>query len=284
MSDVHPEALLDKVRRGTASDEERRKADAHLADCDVCAVEDDLIADFAALRAAGPEDDALIDRVLAAPPKRRHNSGVMLISAAALLIAGAAAAGYVAQQSTAESAAPPAESAAPPPAQQVATTPATAPAPVPPPSIVAPQPVSEPPSELEQPPATTAAPYHTKGSYSAANLYAKANAARGAGQYQKAAALYNKLAVEFPKSRQAAASRMALGRMLLMHMGKPAEALAVFDSYQGALSEEALVGRALALQQLGRTGEERSAWQQLLAAHPGSLHAERAKKRLDALR
>ena len=82
---------------------------------------------------------------------------------------------------------------------------------------------------------------------------------------------------------------MLLGRLLLDRGEDPSQALALFTRYldaspNGTLAEEARLGRALSLQRLGRPAEERQAWQQLLSAHPNSIHAERAKKRLDELR
>ena len=52
----------------------------------------------------------------------------------------------------------------------------------------------------------------------------------------------------------------------------------------GTLAEEARVGRALALQKLGRRAEEREAWTQLLLRHPHSVQEERARARLQELR
>jgi len=77
-------------------------------------------------------------------------------------------------------------------------------------------------------------------------------------------------------------SRVALGRLLLAS-GDASGALREFDVYLaqgGAIAEEALVGRAVALQRLGRHEEESATWRQVLSRYPGSVNAERARQRL----
>ena len=126
------------------------------------------------------------------------------------------------------------------------------------------------------------------GGASAASLFGAANAARRAGAHEDAAASYRELLRKFPRSREAKIARVALGRLLLERLKKPAEALAQFDAYlkaspAGASAEDALVGRARALSKLGRDAAEASAWQRLLAKYPGSVHAARARKRIEEL-
>jgi len=119
-------------------------------------------------------------------------------------------------------------------------------------------------------------------------LFAAANEARRSGDSQKSFELYTQLARLHPGSREETTSRVLLGRLLLDRGGDPTQALGLFTRYLevspgGTLAEEARLGRALALTRLGSAKEERQAWQQLLAFHPNSIHAERARKRLEEL-
>jgi TolA-binding protein len=150
--------------------------------------------------------------------------------------------------------------------------------PVPPPPVVharprAPEPVNVPPPVVMP---------------AANELFAAANEARRRGDSQKSLELYTELSRKYPGTREETTSRVLLGRLLLDRGGDPTQALGLFTRYLdespgGTLAEEARLGRALALTRLGSAKEERQAWQQLLAFHPNSIHAERARKRLDEL-
>jgi TolA-binding protein len=148
-----------------------------------------------------------------------------------------------------------------------------APPPIAAPRARAPEPVNVPPPVL--------AP-------AADELFAAANEARRRGDPQKSFELYTELSRRYPGTREETTSRVLLGRLLLDRGGDPTQALGLFTRYLdespgGTLAEEARLGRALALTRLGSAKEERQAWQQLLAFHPNSIHAERARKRLDEL-
>jgi hypothetical protein len=126
-------------------------------------------------------------------------------------------------------------------------------------------------------------------SASASDLFGKANVAQRDGAAADAARLYTELERSFPGSPEELVARVLLGRLLLDRLEDARSALAQFDSYlanpdHDALGEEALIGRALALERLGRHVEERSAWEVLLGAYPRSSYAEPARTRLDELR
>ena len=122
----------------------------------------------------------------------------------------------------------------------------------------------------------------------AADLFARANRARRAGDWGAAVGLYEELGRRFGGSREEVLSRVTFGTLLLEVLRQPQRALGLFERYLeaapgGSMAEEALVGRAVALGQLGRDARERAAWETLLERFPGSAHAERARRRLDEL-
>ncbi len=120
----------------------------------------------------------------------------------------------------------------------------------------------------------------------AASLFTDANRARRDGNVDRAVALYQSLQTRYPSSSESQLSRALLAQLLL-DRGNPSQALAGFDSYLAGdapvLSAEALVGRARALEQLGKTEQAASAWQQVQSRFPGSVHARLAAARLAAL-
>jgi len=174
---------------------------------------------------------------------------------------------------------------------QVPTAPATTPTgatlPTPTPETTASISVSDLPNARVATSASAPAPPRIESS--AADLFRDANQERRSGDVGKAVTLYRTLLDRHPDSPEAQASHVSLGRLLLDRRGDATGALAEFDAYlkgsakDGALAEEARLGRALALEKLGQKAEERKAWEELLARHPQSLHAGRARERLDAL-
>ncbi len=120
----------------------------------------------------------------------------------------------------------------------------------------------------------------------AAVLFSQANSARRQGEHARATALYRDLLDRHSDAAEASATRAALARLLLDD-GDAAAALPLFETYlrsgDPALREEAMVGRARALERLGRPADERAAWSALLKGYPQSIHAARAHARLEEL-
>ncbi len=110
--------------------------------------------------------------------------------------------------------------------------------------------------------------------------------ARRDGEYGRALEIHRDLETRYPTSREAQVSRAVAGRLLL-DRGDPAGALAAFDSYlaagSGDLREEVMVGRATALDRLGRSDEAARAWSDLLTAFPETPYAQHARARCESL-
>jgi hypothetical protein len=296
--DLHPEELLERAERGSISEAERARLEQHLAECAVCRVERGLSA-RAAIDAAPLRDEKLLlarlkRDVIArlespAGQRPRRKRAVVVLSLLAASVASVATATTIVVMRRAASVQ---ETAVLP---HVAIQPAPAPRlPEAAPAVVA-TPVAEEPSavdvaevappspEPEQP--AKAAPIEVS---SAAEAFSRANLARREGKVKEAVRLYRTLQERFAGSSEELVSRVALGRLLLDRLGDSRGALVQFNSYlaspgNGALREEAMVGRALALGRLGRGAEERAAWTALLDTWPKSAHAKRARARLAEL-
>jgi TolA-binding protein len=142
-----------------------------------------------------------------------------------------------------------------------------------------------PPSPLEAPASQGSLP--SPPPVSAARLFADVTQARRAGWLTDARLAYGELVARFPGSREERAAGVLLGQLTL-ERGEVGDAPARFERYlgtdpNGALAEEARLGRALALEQLGQREHARRAWQDLLEKHPRSVHAGRARARLESL-
>lgn len=135
------------------------------------------------------------------------------------------------------------------------------------------------PSAQKDPPADVA-------TSSAAALFGAANRARRYGDAAQAMALYRTLQDRFPASEEARLSRATLAALAL-DVGDPGVALESFDRYLeqdgAALGAEALVGRAVALQKLGRFSAELAAWKEVARRFPDTVHGRRAAARIAAL-
>jgi hypothetical protein len=318
--DVHPEDLLDRERRGMLVPDERRRLDAHATHCSACALERNVVFEFANERRTGREDDAAVSRLILGAVTVASETQTMrrpidfrvrkatglrrwaLVSAVAAAGTAAVALGLLSLRAPRVPEVP--ASAAPVVTVEVAPRQAAAaevvgsvPAEVLPPEVepVTPRPHARravergrravvPRNGSERPEQVSAGVQDLQAS----ELFARANEARRRGDSAEAIRLYGLLRQRFAGSREEITSRVALGRLLLDRMDEPSAALSMFDRYlmdsaDGTLAEEARLGRALALMRLGRSAEERQAWQQLLTAHPRSVQAERARRRLEEL-
>jgi TolA-binding protein len=295
MVDLHPDELLERAD-GDLTPAEKAHVERHLAACPACRLERRARADFGRLVSPREVDvNALVARVLhperargRSPPLRTmHARSAMLV--AALLAMGGVAAAASAWSVRRGASSHASENPAVPSLGHERT--ATAPVPAPP-TIAA----ELPPHVAVEKRSPASAEHRSRHAESTAALAAatpdeqgvlfeNANAARRRGDRATAETLYRRLIAAHPESIEARESLALLGRMLLDD-GAPSDALACFDEYLrrgGELAAEAMLGKAIALQQLDRTEDERAAWTVLLQAYPGSLHAERARSRLAVL-
>jgi hypothetical protein len=312
---LHPEDLLEREARGELSSVEADRLAMHLRHCAVCRLERTLRADFRQddeeLRVPALDVHSLLSRALApgagssgsrreverARISARRRIRPMLFAAAALFVAGASvAAGWTglprlrAQSGTQEVHWEiPRRSRDEP---RVARTPSAA-------TVGSLR--AAPPSESASlfapsmnPQAVTATSKFSSSSNGSSSkspasdvaaLFAQANAVRRSGDRVAAAELYRALVERYPHSAEAHEAHAAMGHLLLSD-GNAAAALRCFDEYlftSGPLEEDVRVDRAQALDRLHRYGDEAEAWSALLRAHPGSVHADRARMRLREL-
>ncbi len=122
----------------------------------------------------------------------------------------------------------------------------------------------------------------------AAELLSAAGRARRNGQPAQALELLQTLRARYPNSSEASASEITLGKLEL-ERGASAAALGHFDGYlrhspSGALTPEALWGRAQALTELGKSAEAQKSLSDLLQRYPNSPYASAARAKLSAAR
>ncbi|HXI58061.1 MAG TPA: tetratricopeptide repeat protein [Polyangia bacterium] len=323
-SEIHPEEMLTAARNGTLDARGRRDLMVHLTRCAACRMDLALASDITVEGQVQTSDSALlsdmVQRALAEPAGARgygeSRSGFgrsssssllrrMILPAACLLLGGGVATGMwsvrrealrgptIEELPARESVRPRVRPAA------RSTTPYLAPLSAEERKDLEPRPAPAAPAAVAPAPrpalhARPAVRHHAAVALaappqaSAGQMFAEANRARRSGDYSEALVQYRQLAKQFPGSREEITGRMIVGELLLARHS-PGEALRQFDSYlaaspSGTLAEEARVGRAAALESLGRTADERDAWQELLRKHPASVHAQRAKDRLNQLR
>jgi hypothetical protein len=310
VANLHPEDLLEKDSSGQLSEAERVRLQAHLAQCATCRFERQVRADFAEeLRAEDIPEVAVglsaLQRKVAAPvgyerrawkPRART---AWLLAAATLLVGSVAAATGVTRRMWSPPVVEPPSAVLP---ALTETTKAKAVRAAP--HVVTPTeaaPVAEERSApvVASPPAVTVAPLPPprpevvavrpappRAPESCTELLDAEGDARRQGDYERVLGLHRQLISRCPGSREAQVSRATVGRLLL-DRGNPADALTSFDAYlgsgSGSLEQEAMVGRATALERLGRRDEATRAWGDLLSAFPDSPYAAHARTRLGGL-
>ena len=293
--DLHPEDLLERADRGAISAADRVRLEQHLTECTVCRVERAL-ATQAAIDVAPLRDEKLLLARLkrdvgvrleaSGGARARRKRSVIVVALLAASVASVATAATVVVMRRAASSHE-ATVVAPPP--QAHRAPRVA-APVAAAAPTAEEPAPADPLAVDVAPPSAALPAKPAAAEvtSAAEAFSRANLARREGRVKEAVRLYRTLQERFAGSSEELVSRVALGRLLLDRLGDSRGALVQFNSYLaspggGALREEAMVGRALALGRLRRGAEERAAWSALVAAWPKSAHAKHARARLAEL-
>ena len=299
IAELHPEHLLEKEALGELSPTDRERLDAHLAQCATCRFERQARADFADDFAG--EDDRISGLVrlaeqaaMRAPEKapdiqrpevvqrRRRPVGLWLFAAAALLVVVSAAASEAGRRVWVpifiHDGAPAPTS--PTVTDEVRRTTPPTPAPMLS-NFSEPQPVDSAPA-----PAVASTPLVVTLAPTPSALLDSESDARRRGDYPRVIELHTQLVTKHPQSREAQVSRVTVARMLL-DRGDPAGALEGFDAYlragSGELREDAMAGRATALERLGRGAEARGAWAALVESYPASAYASHARARMEAL-
>jgi TolA-binding protein len=288
--DVHPDDLLHRARRGRPlSRDEQLYLDAHLRDCSTCRFVGDAgrAFDSEPTESAPAQVDALVERTMRrlrsparvgrALPRRLAAGAITVVG----MIGGVAFAGYWGSRH-------------PPPAHEVVAPRAPAP-----PAAVKHRAVTVAVPPVDPAPPSTAArslvpasrrvalaPRSDDGE-TAAHLFGVANRARRQGDTASAEAAYDALWSKFRASPEAVASRAIAGQWML-DRGMLRAAIALFRQYlaaavRGELEEDVLVGLADAHESNGDRAAAVAIWARLLAEHPRSVHAERAREGLRRL-
>ena len=307
---LHPEELFDKAAKGLATPDELARLEAHVAECTTCRFERQVRMDFDAIGGATADLDDLVARALSGAktsvpeaPRRRRVGTLLIAAAVALMGFGSLAA--VAQftfvlpklfetrteaqpapviPSKVERPVIPSEVEGPPVIEEQVQTP-----PHPAPVVVVQRARAVPvrrESVVESAPLPDPLPAARSEGELAAFLFARATQARVRGEAAEAIRGFREVVARFPSSPEAALSQAQLGRLLL-DRGDSTSALEAFDAYLGskdqALREEVQGARAMSLQVLGRSDEERSAWEAVLHDYPSGVYAPRARTRLESL-
>jgi TolA-binding protein len=300
-----------RARRGALSPDEWQDFATHLAGCTDCRIAWRLAVDFDQSAAAEPLDERIIGRGVNAAmdtsPRARVGIVRFATAAAVLLAAAGVASGamilhkrYVAtaQDPVASPSARIGKVRGPGASNATPLAASTAPTAVV--ENIPPAALPSLPMVTKSAPAQTAPPKHPKQLASvvpvaqatsplepspqvenASALFARAVAERKQGRVFAAVASFRSLERRFPDSTEAVVSLVSVGDLLL-GADDAAQALIAFEGYlvrapNGTLAPEAWVGKARALESLGRTEEAKAAWRELARQLPDSPYARRAR-------
>ncbi|MEZ4446614.1 MAG: FecR domain-containing protein [Polyangiaceae bacterium] len=143
----------------------------------------------------------------------------------------------------------------------------------------APAPEATPPAPPEEPSPAPAEQAHGGGAPSvpdAAELMRRADAARGAGRLDEAAATLRLLVSLHPRDRRVTLALFTLGRVE-RERGQHEAAARAFESCGGGLRGDAFAEAASSWAAAGQPARARAAAQRYLAAHPQGVHAEQMR-------
>jgi len=297
-----PDDLVVRGRRAPLTELERHALATHLSQCAECRASSALAMLFEAIPDHQPGDGDLLARVaekaIRAPRGAGRAPGLRVAVVVALMVLSAtgATAAWMAYRETTTHGPAPSPTVPVTPGATHGRTPLAIPPTLPDdsPPRDTPKVSAEVPVVVETPrrrtaPTPTLAPPPSRElpESTAASVFADANAARRRGEIPKAIALYESLRERFPDSSQALLSFISVGDLLLGE-GAADKAVAAYGAYlrgapHGALTEEALYGRARGLRLAGRSAEERQTWQELLRRFPRSAYEPTASWRLREL-
>lgn len=111
---------------------------------------------------------------------------------------------------------------------------------------------------------------------------------RAERRWAATATMYRQLIRRFPQQPAARIARVSLGTLLLDHLGRPKEALALCSEYLrsergGIVAQEAAYCQIGAFRALGREEREREAIEAFLSRYPGAVQLEELRARLKEL-
>jgi hypothetical protein len=120
-----------------------------------------------------------------------------------------------------------------------------------------------------------------------ASLLAAARQSLREQHWADAASAYRRLVQSFPASPEARTVLVPLAQLEVDRLGQPSAALQDLDAYLahgGSLALEARLAKIRVYRAMGRTSDEASAIEEVLAAHPNSLDAQGMRDRLSQLK